>query len=371
MAPPPPPEQTKTRVVICWTEIAGYTAACWRELAARPGIELSILAWPSSFSRSGTQFQRELMAGLPVRLLEEHEQQNGPLIAQLATEPQPNILMMGGWAEKPYRDLVRHASLNNSRIVLAMDSPWNATFRQRFARVKIGRYIDRLDAIFVPGERGAVFAKHLGMPEVRIFRGMLGFDYPLFAPALAKRAAAPWPRSFVYMGRYAAAKGLDVLTDGYARYRRAVSDPWPLACYGSGPERHLLENHQGIVVNDWVQPADQPDVLARHGVFVLTSHTEPWAIAVAEAMAAGLPAICTEAVGASADLIRSYYNGLTVPTNDPAALARALKWMHEHHDRLPAMGRAAQSFAAPYSAAIWADRFIEMAMTLRALPARR
>jgi hypothetical protein len=124
------------------------------------------------------------MAGLPVRLLEDHEQQNGPLIAQLATETQPDILMMGGWAEKPYRDLVRHSSLNNSRIVLAMDSPWNATFRQRFARIKIGRYIDRLDAIFVPGERGAVFAKHLGMPEVRIFRGMLG-RLPLRSPASA------------------------------------------------------------------------------------------------------------------------------------------------------------------------------------------
>jgi glycosyltransferase involved in cell wall biosynthesis len=359
------------RVVICWTEIAGYTAACWRELTARAGIDLSILAWPSSFSRSGTQFQRDLMNGLPVRLLEEHEQQNASLVAQLVTEKNPDLVLTGGWAEKPYRDLVRLPALANARIVLAMDSPWNATFRQRFARVKIGRYIDRLDAIFVPGERGTAFARHLGMPKPRIFRGMLGFDYRHFEPALIQRSANPWPKRFLYMGRYSPEKGLDVLTAGYALYRKNVPDPWPLACYGSGPARNLLEGYVDITVNDWIQPADQPAILAQHGVFLLTSHAEPWAIAVAEAMTSGLPAICTERVGAVPDLIRPYYNGLTIPTNDPAALARALRWMHDHHDRLPAMGRAAQQFAAPYSAQLWAERFYQMATLLRELPARR
>jgi glycosyltransferase involved in cell wall biosynthesis len=209
------------------------------------------------------------------------------------------------------------------------------------------------------------------MPEARIFRGMLGYDAAHFETALAQRAASPWPKSFVYMGRYAAQKGLDVLTAGYARYRQAVSDPWPLHCHGSGPAQALLENHAGIMVHPWVQPADQPGILAKHGVFLLTSHTEPWAIAVGEAMASGLPAICTEAVGAVADLIRPYYNGLTIPTGDAAALARALKWMHDHHDHLPAMGRAAQQFAAPYAAPLWALRLEEMANTLRDLPGRR
>ena len=359
------------RVVICWTEISGYTAACWGALAARPGVELSILAWPSSFSRSGTQFGRDLMAGLPVRFLEESEQQDVDLVGRLVTEHRPDIVLTGGWAERPYRSLVSNPKLLQSRIVLAMDSPWNGTFRQRFARVKIGRYIDRLDGIFVPGERGVVFAKHIGMPQARIFRGMLGFDYMQFEPALQRRAEAGWPKSFVYMGRYAPEKGLDVLTAGYARYRKGTPDPWPLHSYGSGPAEAMLKGHEGVTVHPWVQPADQPEMLMRHGVFVLTSHSEPWAIAVGEAMASGLPVICTETVGAVADLVRPYYNGLVVPTGDAAALARALAWMHEHHDRLPAMGAAAQQFAAPYAAPRWAERFDEMARTLRDLPGRR
>jgi hypothetical protein len=93
------------RVVICWTEISGYTAACWRALARRAGVELSILAWPSNFSRSGAQFERSLMEGLPVRFLEEGEQHDVGLVSRLVGAARPEVVMIGGWAERPYRVL--------------------------------------------------------------------------------------------------------------------------------------------------------------------------------------------------------------------------------------------------------------------------
>lgn len=359
------------RVAICWTEISGYTAACWRELAARPNVELSILAWPSNFSRSGTQFERSLMAGLPVKLLEPSEQQDIAVVAKLVAAHQPEILLMGGWAERPYRELVSNPALSNCRAVLAMDTPWKGTFRQRFARLKIGRYIDRLDGIFVPGQRGVRFARHLRMPADRIFTGMLGFDFRLFESILEKRLAGPWPKRFIYLGRYSIEKALEVMSTAYADYRKSVNDPWPLACFGSGAMQHLLENQPGIEVNGWAQPADQPDILARHGVSVLTSRTEAWGIAVAEAMASGLPVICTETVGAVPDLIKPEQNGLIARTNDAQSVAQAMKWMHAHYDRLPNMGRAARNSAAPYSAQNWAQRFEEMANRLQQLPPRR
>jgi glycosyltransferase involved in cell wall biosynthesis len=360
------------RVVICWTEISGYTAACWRALAARPGVELSILAWPSNFSRSGTQFSRSLMDGLPVRFLESNEQPDVPGVGRLVAEHRPDVIMIGGWAELPYRRLGSDPALAAARFVLAMDTPWKGTFRQRFARLKIGRFIDRLDGVFVPGERGVRFARHLKMPADRVFTGMLGFDYALFEPVLDRRSnAGPWPRRFVYLGRYSVEKALDVMAAAYARYRASVPDPWPLACFGSGPMQHLIEHHEGVEVNAWAQPADQPDILARHGCAVLTSRTEAWGIAVVEAMAAGLPVICTETVGAVPDLVRPERTGLVVPTNDVAGIARAMGWIHEHADRLPTMGQFARETAAPYSAENWAARFAAMSEKLMAMPVRR
>jgi len=359
------------RVVICWTEISGYAAACWRELAGRPGVDLSIIAWPSNFSRSGTRFERTLMDRLPVRFLEEGRQQDCAAVAKFVTEHRPDVVLMGGWAERPYRELVWNDELKNCRMILAMDTPWKGTLRQYLARLKIGKYIDRLAGIFVPGERGVKFARHLRMPAERIFPGMLGFDYRLFDGVLEKRLGAPWPKRFVYLGRYSVEKALDVLAAGYAIYRKSVADPWPLCCYGSGAMQHLLEGQAGIEVNGWVHPADQPEVLLRQGVSVLTSWTEAWGIAVAEAMGAGLPMICTEAVGAAPDLIRGEQNGLIVRTNDSADVGRAMKWMHEHYEQLPMMGRAAKEAAAPFSAQNWARRFEEMARGLMEMKARR
>jgi hypothetical protein len=163
------------RVTICWTEFAGYTAACWRELASRADVDLRILAWPSNLSRSGTQFDRALVGGLPVRFLEGAEQQDRDLVARLVADHDPEMLMIGGWAEAPYRALATDAKRTSARLVLAMDTPWKGTLRQRLARLKIGGFIDRLDGIFVPGKLGERFARHLRMPEDRIFTGMLGF----------------------------------------------------------------------------------------------------------------------------------------------------------------------------------------------------
>jgi glycosyltransferase involved in cell wall biosynthesis len=88
-------------------------------------------------------------------------------------------------------------------------------------------------------------------------------------------------------------------------------------------------------------------------------------------MASGLPVLCTETVGAVPDLIRPERTGLIAPTNDTAAIARAMKWFHDHYDRLPTMGQFAKETAAPYAAQNWAHRFIQMADAIRRLPVRR
>lgn len=359
------------RIVICWTEIAGYTAACWRALAGCPGIDLHVLAWPSSFTRTGSQYERSLVEGLPVRLLEEQEQQDRDLIASLVTEKQPDIVLMGGWAERPYRRLVWDQRLRNARMVLAMDTPWRGGFRQRFARLKIGRFIDRLDGIFVPGIRGQQFARHLKMPDNRICTGMLGFDFDLYQRVLEQRAARDWPRSFVFMGRYSVEKALPILRAAHMLYQLETSSPWPLHCYGSGPCRQQLDDVPGIHVHDWVHPADQPAILAQHGAGLLTSRREAWSLAVAEQMASGLPMICTDAVGAVPDLIFPQTTGLVCHTDSVEEVAAAMRWMHDHHDRLPAMGHVAREQARPYSAVNWSGRVIDMCNTLLTLPRRR
>jgi len=168
-----------------------------------------------------------------------------------------------------------------------------------------------------------------------------------------------WPRKFLYVGRYVHEKAIDVLQEGFLRYRKSVDDPWSLTCCGTGVLTKAIAAAPGVANIGFVQPAELPRIMLVHGAFVFVSRFEPWGVALAEAMASGLPAICSEACGASVELIRHLHNGLLIPTEDPSALAEAMLWMHSHHNRLPEMGRHAREFALPFAAEQWAQRWYD------------
>jgi glycosyltransferase involved in cell wall biosynthesis len=162
------------------------------------------------------------------------------------------------------------------------------------------------------------------------------------------------------MGRYAPEKGLDVLLEAYAQYRQSVADPWPLTCCGKGPLAPLFAGRAGVEERGFIQPADQPAIMEQCGALVLTSTYEPWGVVIAEAAASGLPVLCSEACGASVELLRSYYNGLTVATGDARATAAAMRWLHDNQARLPEMGVRGRELSHAFAAAVWADRWVAM-----------
>jgi glycosyltransferase involved in cell wall biosynthesis len=118
-----------------------------------------------------------------------------------------------------------------------------------------------------------------------------------------------------------------------------------------------LQGVEGLTDIGFKQPREMAEVLASHGTFVIASKFEPWGVVVAEAAASGMPVICTNACGASDDVVRSYYNGLIVGAGDAAGLTRAMRWIHEHEQELPAFGERGRSLAEPFAAEHWASRW--------------
>lgn len=344
-------------------------SACWRALAARPELDVSVLAFRTD-QENAAPFAENVMGGIQSRLLSSDERGNAALVASLVAEQAPDAIVVSGWAHPSYVRLAFESKLNAVKWVMAMDTPLKNSWRQRLARWKIGSYLKRMDRVVVAGERSWQLARMLGIPESQILRGVYGYDDKLCAGLLEKRRAQPggWPKRFLFVGRYVDAKGIDVLVEAYRRYRSMVQDPWPLSCCGDGPLKETLRREGGITDLGFVQPAGQPDVWASHGAFVFPSLYEPWGVALAEAMASGLPVICSEACGASVELVRPYFNGLTVGTGDSAGLARAMLWLHQHVDHLPTMGERARSLATAFAADAWAERWGEMFRQLESIP---
>lgn len=103
-----------------------------------------------------------------------------------------------------------------------------------------------------------------------------------------------------------------------------------LAMAGSGEMKEELEalcrRSQSLSCSfpGFFNQTEIPRLLAASDLFVLPSRSEPWGLALNEAMAVGLPVVSTYEVGASRDLIKPSVNGGVFKAGDIADLERIL-----------------------------------------------
>ncbi len=348
-------------VVICWSNISGYMASCWRKLSGRKNVNLFILAFKPD-SKSNAVFDAGIMNGLQHRLLDLRTRDDPKGLHRIVSEQSPDVLIISGWFHKPYRKLALHSDFKSVLRILSMDTNLKLNLRQFIGKYWLRSYVKAFDYAFVPGERSWQMARFLGFERHKICRGAYGLDYDSFSPLLQDRIQLPesWPKRFLFVGQYISRKGLGFLLQAYRHYREIVTDPWPLYCCGKGPMSNDLRKAKGVVDLGFIQSADLPDVMLRSGVFVLPSRFDAWGVALVEACAAGLPIICTEECGASVEVVRSLYNGVVVASENVRSLVNALVWMHENYSELPSMGACSQEFAKPFASEYWADRVAEL-----------
>ena len=346
------------RIVICWVQWSGYMAACWRALAKRPGVELLVLAEHGMRANGQPVFDPKLIGDLNCRLITTQQMHDADFLLKHVSDFRPQVVALCGWGIPAFRALAMHPSLAHVRFIMGMDTPRKDTLRQRMGKYHLRRFFSRIDRVIVAGERTWQLGRLLGFEESQLRRGFYSIDDQQFEGVLEKRLAMPgWPRRFLYVGRYIPVKAIDVMCEGYRRYRSRVDDPWTFTCCGEGDEGRHITGTPGMEDKGYLQPYDLPAVLADHGAFVITSRYEPWGVVLAEAGYTGLPILCTEACGASLDVVRSFYSGVVVPTDDAEALARGMEWVHAHHAELPEMGRRSRVLAGAYTAPVWAARW--------------
>jgi phosphatidylinositol alpha-mannosyltransferase len=98
-----------------------------------------------------------------------------------------------------------------------------------------------------------------------------------------------------------------------------------------------------------VPQADLPSYYASAEVFCAPSlGGESFGMVLVEAMAVGLPVVCSD-IGGYRDVVNDGRDGLLVPPHDPEALATALRGLLDNPARRAAMAAAARSTAARYA----------------------
>ena len=175
---------------------------------------------------------------------------------------------------------------------------------------------------------------------------------------------APGPM-VVAIGRLTRQKGFDLLIRAFAIHAARHQD-WTLTIIGEGPLRRELEqlsdsldlngriNFPGAVrsVEDYFNLAD---------LFVMSSRYEGFPMALCEAMASGLPVICTDCPTGPREIVRNNVDGILVPNEDLETLAAAMdRLMTSESERTKLAQRAPEitsRFGLETVMAIW-DRLL-------------
>jgi glycosyltransferase involved in cell wall biosynthesis len=190
-----------------------------------------------------------------------------------------------------------------------------------------------VDGAKVPGPDGARLAAKYGLPCTRISAVMQSIDVAHYSRAREVDPAVRAQRRaqlglegcvFVYSGRLWAGKGLDYLFDAY-RMVRSAEPQVSLLLLGDGVDegryRAIARELPGVTFAGFVQPRDVPAYYALADAMVFPTLGDPHGLVIPEAMAAGLPVICTDAAGDIRRRLPDGKAGYVVPARDAAALA--------------------------------------------------
>ena len=138
--------------------------------------------------------------------------------------------------------------------------------------------------------------------------------------------------AFLYLGRLAEQKGLEVLLRAYAKYLAQVKKPYPLLIAGEGPEERKLKSlaeelglAEMVQFLGWVDKEKKAQLFSRSRAVVLPSiWPEVAGLSLYEAAGFSVPAIGSS-VGGIGDFVRHEENGLLVEMGNVEELFLAMQ----------------------------------------------
>jgi glycosyltransferase involved in cell wall biosynthesis len=226
--------------------------------------------------------------------------------------------------------------------------------------------LSRMDHVFAQSSYTHQLLKQL-VPEGRLSIGAPGVDTLVFKPG--EPAAIPYLLS---VARFSdPRKNVRMLFRAYCLLRERLPDAPLLVLAGSdGPTEADWELAGRLGIAGWIEFRKNPGVeelakLYREAMlFVLSSNEEGFGIVVVEAMASGIPVLCTRC-GGPESIVKDGETGYLTPISDPEAMAQRLEQLVRSPGKRKEMGAEArriaeQRFSLQASAAAYLDVYDEL-----------
>jgi glycosyltransferase involved in cell wall biosynthesis len=235
----------------------------------------------------------------------------------------------------------------------------------RWRRALAGILLGRARAVIGMGRQARDVLSAWGVPAERLFDAPNAHNHEAYLKALATaepaarehslRAALQWrARIALVVGRLVPSKGIIQLLDAWERLPPGLRGGWTLLVLGSGPLEDVVERARdahppGAITHiPAVQPREVIDFYRTADLLLFPSLADPWGLVVSEAMACGLPVLCSSRAGCAEDLVRPGENGWLVDPLDEDAFSSALREALAN-DRRQQLGESARETAERFT----------------------
>jgi glycosyltransferase involved in cell wall biosynthesis len=275
-------------------------------------------------------------------------------------EIHPHVVIINGWGHKESLAALGWCCRHHVPRVLISDSQMIDKPRRVWKEALKRSFVTRFHAGFVGGTPHINYLAALGLPPEFAVVGCDVVNNDLFASVVKSESQNDGehrPLQVLSCLRFLNVKNIPTVLQALARVRLPFR--WTLA--GDGPERkNILSLITSLGLQDrvslpgFVSYESLPSLFETADVYLQPSLSEPWGLAVNEALAAGMPAIVSRQCGCREDLIREGVNGFTFDAESADELVKALEKMWERRRLLPEMGKASLEIIRPWSLDLFA-----------------
>ncbi|HEY1272253.1 MAG TPA: glycosyltransferase family 4 protein [Terriglobales bacterium] len=362
-------------VVILTEIIAPYRIPVFNALARRSDVDVHVifLSQTDPTSRYWKVYKDEICFSYEVlpewrrRLGGYHVLVNWGLSSAL-DRVSPEVLVCGGYNYPASWRALRWAASHRVPFLLWTEST-AADRRHKYFHVEYLKrhFFERCAGFVVPGLSSLNYVRDLGVTQALTFVAPNAVDNQFFAEkAMLPSGSVTGPRQglpdryFLFVGRLVREKGVFDLLEAYAKLSPDIRVKVGLVFVGSGrAERELIERSKAILPGSiqfagFIQKEELALTYACADMLVFPTHTDPWGLVVNEAMACGLPIICTTVAGCAADLVQDGWNGRVVTPQSVEQLVEAMNSLARSPELRSQMGRHSRERIAHYSPEAWA-----------------
>jgi glycosyltransferase involved in cell wall biosynthesis len=290
-----------------------------------------------------------------------------PGAARQIRHDHPDVVVINGYSGLTNQLLMRHLRRHSIPWIFFGEVPgmnrrglWGRVLRA-LARRPAVRWPDAIAAV---GSQAVAAYRALAPDSCTVENIPYCCDLQLFVQA-PRVAPADGSIRFLYCGQLIERKGVDLLLSAFVKLARQNSKA-TLTFLGEGPLRDDLATRVPPELASQIrfsgfQPIDAlPKWFSEADVLVLPSRHDGWGVVVNQAIAAGLAVICSDAVGAAADLVEPDANGLIFPRGDEKALEECLRKLADHPNTVAQMGHRSWEMAGNWTPEHIAQRWYKL-----------